>query len=231
MKTAIRFCSAAALVVALAACDSDGDTDDASVEDTAEPERTGGPTTTVDAAADGAIDGADLADGAWLVGETVCEAPPDDDDDFAFQAEFATPELVAAGATITVSLDQDVVTTALELDEPDTEVASYGGDHLIVTCWDGGGWTPVWLVRLPGFVPVEADDEDGDLVDAEGEEAGSYQLGPDIAITGTDIVEPFSVDVEVPAEIPAGQYRWAKTIGLGFDDRYVIVQPVEITAG
>lgn len=226
MRPAI--CLALAVGLTLAACDSDGDSaaDDTPVEDTAEPERTGGPTTIADVAP--AVDADDVPDGGWVVGEFICEPPPDDADEFDLVADFASPAQVAAGSTITVALDAALVTAALELDEG-TEVASYGGDHVVLACWSDGGWTPVWVVRLPGFVPIEDDDEDGDVVDGADADAGSYPLGPEVAITGTDIVEPFTVEAQVPAEIPPGQYRWLKTIGVGDGERFVIVQPVEIT--
>lgn len=229
MKASILLTLAVGLT--LTACDSDGNPEsDAPVEDTAEPERTGGPTTTI-ADEPATVDPDAIPEGGWAVGQFVCEPPPDDADEFDFVGEYVSPVGVAPGGTITVSLDEATVAAALDRDPATTEVVSYGGDHVVLACWADDGWVPVWLVRLPGFVTIEGDDEDGELVDGIDERPGSYQLGPQVAITGIDLLDPFTVDAEVPAEIPAGQYRWIKTVALGEDERFVIVQPVEIIDG
>ena len=230
-----RRISTAALALALAACSGDGDAD-TSEDDSAPVSAPGGPTTTVTTLAPAMPD--DVADGAWAVGEQFCEPPPADDDTPLIDAVFVSPADVRPGDAIEVALDADAVAAAAGIDPADVE--TYGGNFVLLTCWADGGWNPVWLVRLPGFGPIE-DDPEADADDLGGDEeieeagavddGGSYALGLNVAIAGVDITEPFAVETNVPADVPPGTYRWTTAVGIaGSNARVTLTQLVEITS-
>ena len=76
------------------------------------------------------------------------------------------------------------------------------GDELVVSCWDGAAWMPVWVTYAVFSEPVSV------LVTPGAE---------DVTLTDDGFQQPFGAIV-VPIEAAPGVYRVSETINFGTSD-------------